>query len=73
MIAGTSIGYFGVVDGTGNDTIDASGISNGILAPFFQWRHRCVQGRNGNDAFVVAAADSRAIQFKAVPASTIST
>ena len=29
LVAGTSIGYFAALGGTGNDTIDASGVTNG--------------------------------------------
>src|SRR5439155_1569025 len=58
LVAGTSIGYFAVGDGPGDDTVDASAISNSIPIAFFSnGGSDTFQGGNGNDAIFFAAAD----------------
>ena len=44
LVAGSSSGSFGVVGGAGNDTVDASGVTNGMPIVF--------QGNGGSDTFV---------------------
>ena len=44
LVAGASAGSFGVVGGAGNDTVDASGVTNGMPIVF--------SGNGGSDTFV---------------------
>jgi VCBS repeat-containing protein len=57
LVAGTSIGYFAVAGGTGNDTADASGITNGTAIVFngTTGGNDHFTGGNGNDSFQFAA------------------
>src|SRR5205823_9699917 len=58
LTAGTSVGYFAVTGGAGNDTVDASAVSNSIPVYFFsQGGSDTFNGGNGGDAAVFAAAD----------------
>ena len=57
LVAGTSIGYFAVVGGNNNDTVDASGITNGKAIVFngIAGGNDSFTGGNGNDSFQFAA------------------
>ena len=57
LVAGTSIGYFAVSGGTGNDTVDASGVTNGKAIAFYgiTGGSDSFTGGNGNDSFLFAA------------------
>jgi hypothetical protein len=57
LVAGTSIGYFAVAGGTGNDTVDASGVTNGTAIAFYGTTggNDNFTGGNGSDAFLFAA------------------
>jgi hypothetical protein len=58
LIAGTSVGYFTIYDSANADTVDASGVSNGIgITIFSQGGADIFKGGNGNDAFWFNAAD----------------
>lgn len=58
VIAGSSIGYFAVVDGAGNDTVDASGVTNNVAVAFFASSGSdTFKGGNGNDAFAFNPAN----------------
>ncbi len=57
LVGGTSIGYFAVVGGTGNDTVDASGVTNGTAIVFngITGGNDSFTGGNGSDSFQFAA------------------
>jgi VCBS repeat-containing protein len=57
LVAGTSIGYFSVAGGTGNDTVDASGVTNGTAIAFYGTTggNDTFTGGNGTDSFLFAA------------------
>jgi VCBS repeat-containing protein len=57
LVAGTSIGYFAVAGGTGNDTVDASGVTNGTALAFYGTTggNDTFTGGNGNDSFLFTA------------------
>jgi Ca2+-binding RTX toxin-like protein len=58
LVAGTSVGFFSVFDGAGNDTVDASGITNNTAIGFSgSGGTDTFTGGNGNDTFWFAAAD----------------
>jgi hypothetical protein len=57
LVAGTSIGYFAVVDGDGSDTVDASAVTTTPVVFFAAGGGNSFKGGHGNDAIVVAAAD----------------
>jgi Ca2+-binding RTX toxin-like protein len=59
FVAGTSLGYFNVVaTGSGNDTVDASGITNGTTIVFTAASGAdTLKGGNGNDVFLFAPAN----------------
>jgi hypothetical protein len=44
LVAGSSTGVVGVVGGAGNDTVDASGVTNGVSVAFY--------GNGGGDSFI---------------------
>ena len=75
VIAGSSIGYFAVVDGAGNDTVDASGVTNNVAVAFFASSgNDTFKGGNGNDAFGSTRPTSRRpTPYRATRVSTIST
>ena len=53
LVAGNSIGYFAVVDGGGDDNVDASGITNSTAIAFYiSGGTDTLTGGNGNDAFI---------------------
>jgi hypothetical protein len=58
LVAGTSVGYFTVYDSATNDTVDASGVTNGVgITIFSQGGTDTFKGGNGNESFWVNAAD----------------
>jgi Ca2+-binding RTX toxin-like protein len=56
LVADTSLGYFIVRDGAGNDTIDASGVTNGTSIAIYGTNGgtETFTGGNGNDSFLFA-------------------
>ena len=55
-VDGTAAGK--IFDGTGNDTVDASGVTNGAPVIFFSaGGNDTLRGGNGPDSFVFAASD----------------
>ncbi|HEV7880896.1 beta strand repeat-containing protein, partial [Bradyrhizobium sp.] len=57
LVANTSIGYFIVAGGTGNDAVDASGVTNGTAIAFYGTTggNDSFTGGNGNDSFLFTA------------------
>jgi len=57
LVAGTAAGYFAVAGGTGNDTVNASGVTNGTAIAFYGTTggNDAFTGGNGNDAFLFGA------------------
>jgi VCBS repeat-containing protein len=57
LVAGTAAGYFAVVGGTGNDTVNASGVTNGTSIAFYGTNggNDAFTGGNGNDSFLFGA------------------
>ena len=57
LVAGTSVGYFAVSGGTGNDTVDGSGVSNGTALAFYGTTggNDTFTGGNGTDSFLFGA------------------
>ncbi len=58
LVASSDAGFFSVFDGGGNDTVDASGITNGIGIVFFAaGGNDTYLGNAGNSSFVFATGD----------------
>jgi VCBS repeat-containing protein len=57
LVAGTAAGYFAVAGGTGNDTVNASAVTNGTAIAFYGTTggNDTFTGGNGNDSFLFGA------------------
>ncbi|WP_375412919.1 VCBS domain-containing protein [uncultured Bradyrhizobium sp.] len=65
LVAGTSIGYFAVAGGSGNDTVDASAVTNGTAIAFYGTTggDDTFTGGNGNDSFLFTPGQLSALDM----------
>jgi len=63
LVAGTSVGYFAIVDGGGNDSIDASPITTRPIVFFAGTGSDAFKGGSGNDAVFIAPTDLSSADF----------